>query len=100
MAIAPPFSSRVSTKDREILRPLAAHVREIAELPEQAVRRRRLAAHNELRPERPIILVYPEGAWTELLPAATMQCEDKKLRDWEHELRCKIYWWEHLRDDN
>ena len=87
-------------KDREILRPLAARVREIAELPEQAARRHRLAAHNALRPERPIILAYPEGAWTELLPAAALQCENEKLRDWEARLRRKIYWWEHLRDDN
>ena len=29
-----------------------------------------------------------------------MQCEDAKLRQWERELRMKVYWWEHFRDDN
>ena len=95
-----PLVSKVTAKDREILRSLAARAREIAELPEQAQRRRRLAANNALRPERPIILAYPEGAWTELLPIASMQCEDKKLCEWEYELRCRLYRWEHLRDDN
>ena len=29
-----------------------------------------------------------------------MQCENEKLRNWEQQLRQKIYWWDHLRDDN
>jgi len=99
MNVATPLP-RVSQKDREVLRSLAARFREIAELPEQASRRRRLAAHNGLRPERPVVLAYPEGAWEELLPAASMQCGNEKLRGWENSLRQKIYWWEHLRDDN
>ncbi|MCE0497513.1 MAG: hypothetical protein LV481_06160 [Methylacidiphilales bacterium] len=100
MNVTTSLPTRVAPKDREILRSLAARVREIAESPEQGVRRRRLTAHNALRPERPIILAYPEGAWVELLPATMMQCKDEKLRGWEYQLRCKIYWWEHLRDDN
>lgn len=93
------ISPAVSQKDREILRPLAGRFREIAELPEQTERRRRLAALNDLRPERPVILAYPEGAWEELLPMSSMQCENEKLRRWENALRQQIYWWEHLRDD-
>jgi len=100
MMNTPPLPCRVSQKDREILRSLAGRVREIAELPEQAGRRRLLTALNDLRPERPIVLAYPEGAWVELLPAGAMQCEDENLREWEKQLRQKIYWWEHLRDDN
>jgi len=100
MTLASPLHPQVTSKDREILRPLAARVREIAELPDQAVRRRRLAALNDLRPERPVILAYPEGAWAELLPPSALQCENEKLRQWEAELRRVIYWWDHLRDDN
>ncbi|MDD5351275.1 MAG: hypothetical protein PHQ12_13780 [Chthoniobacteraceae bacterium] len=91
---------KASPKDRAILRRLAGRVREIAELPEQAERKRRLAAHNALRPERPLILCYPEGAWEEILPPGSMECEDPQLRNWERGLRMKVYWWEHLRDDN
>jgi len=96
----PTPSLRISQKDRDILRPLAARVREIAELPEMAARKRRLTNHNDLRPERPIILCYPEGAWAEILPMSSMQCENVQLRGWELTLRSRLYWWEHLRDDN
>jgi hypothetical protein len=58
----------LSHRDRDILRPLAARVREIAELPEMAVRRSRWTKLNALRPERPMVLCSPEGAWTEILP--------------------------------
>ena len=100
MTMTTPLPQRASLKEREILRPLAARVREIAELPEQAERRRRLIAHNALRPERPVVLAYPEGAWTDLLPASALQCENEKLRAWEADLRRRIYWWDHLRDDD
>ena len=92
--------THVSSKDRELLRSLAGRVREIAELPEQADRKRRLTAHNDLKPERPIILCSPEGAWDEILPRSSMQCENESLRDWERRLRMTVYWWEHFRDDN
>ena len=93
-------TTRVSQKDRDILRSLAGRVREIAELPEMAARKRRLTNHNDLKPERPVILCYPEGAWDEILPFFAMQCEDETLRTWEHTMRMQVYWWEHLRDDN
>lgn len=88
-----------SENDRRILRSLAARVREIAELPEMAERRRRWRRHNALDPERPLVLCFPEGAWEELLPGSDLRCEDEKLRGWEWDLRAKIYWWEHIHDD-
>jgi hypothetical protein len=90
----------VSTKDRQILRSLAGRVREIAELPEQRARRQRWHRHNALQPERPLVLCFPEGAWSELLPEAVLQCENSRLREWERALRSKVYWWEHICDDN
>lgn len=92
--------NRVSQKDREILRPLAARVREIAELPEQTACKRRLSKLNALRPERPIVLAYPEGAWAEILPRDSMQCENDKLRNWAWALRSRIYRWDEIRDDS
>lgn len=89
-----------SAQERAILRDLAGKVREIAELPEMAVRKRRWFDLNALRPERPLVLCIPEGAWVELLPESVLECEDPLLRRWEWTLRSKIYWWEHLRDDN
>ncbi len=85
--------------DRDILRPLAARVREIADLPEMADRRQRWLDHNALRPQRPLILCFPEGAWRELLPDDALQCNDEQHRRFEWNLRHTLYWWDHLRDD-
>lgn len=90
----------VSEHDRQVLRRLAAQVRQIAELPEMSVRKQRWYDHNSLRPQRPMILCYPEGAWSELMPESTLQCQDETLRGWESQLRKRIYWWNHLRDDH
>lgn len=90
----------ISRKDCNILRALAGKVREVAELPEMEERKRRWYRHNALKPERPLILCFPEGAWQELLPPDVLQCENAQLREWEMNLRSKIYWWEHIRDDN
>jgi hypothetical protein len=87
-------------QDKNTLRSLAARVREIAELPEQAARKERWLKHNRLEPGVPLVLCFPEGAWTELVPEESLKCRDKKLRAWEKGLRQQIYWWEHLRDDN
>lgn len=89
-----------SRKDRDILRSLAGRAREIADLPEMVERKRHWHNHNGLKPERPLILCFPEGAWCELLPDSVLECEDPGLRDWERQLRMRIYWWEHIHDDH
>lgn len=90
----------ISQKDREIIRSLAGRVREIAELPIMEKRRQSIYKFNALKPEKPHVLCFPEGAWRELLPQSEMTCEDPKLRAWEWKLRSQIYWWEHINDDN
>jgi len=90
----------VSNKDKNILRRLAGKVREIANLPEMEERKKRLYRINDLKPDRPIVLCFPEGSWCELLPDNVLECEDEKLRKWEMELKRKIYWWEYIKDDN
>lgn len=90
----------VSSHDRAILRELAGRVRGIAARPEMVERRQLWYAHNALKPKRPMVLCFPEGAWTELLPAGVLQCESELLRDWEMNLRRRVYWQEHLNDDN
>ena len=90
----------IENRDREILRDLAGRVREIAEQPEMARRKERWYRHNALESERPMVLCFPEGAWNELLPRDSMECSNEKMRQWEWRLRSKIYWWEHIRDDN
>lgn len=67
--------------------------------PVQAERRRLWKLHNSLQPCRPLILVFPEGAWTELLPDRMLQCADPAARKIEWQLRSRLYHHEHFQDD-
>ena len=90
----------ISNNEKEVLRKLAGKCREIAEDKSMPERRRRLTALNSLKADRPVVLVFPEGSWNELLPDSRLETSDPLLREWEHELRSKIIWWENFRDDN
>ena len=90
----------INQRDRGRLRELAFKVADIAGLPIMAERREMWKQHNELRRVRPLVLVFPEGAWRELLPDTTLQCEGKRARAMEWELRRRIYQHEYIDDDN
>lgn len=90
----------VTDHDKQILRRLAGRMRQIADLPEMAARKKRLGDLNALKPDRPVVLCFPEGAWPELVPPDSAQCQDPLLRQWELDLRGRVYWWEHIRDDH
>ncbi len=86
-------------KDQTILRDLAKQVVEIADLPIMAERREMWKRHNRLERVRPMILVFPEGAWRELLPESTLECKDGNARGIERNLRMRLYYSQHLHDD-
>jgi hypothetical protein len=86
--------------ERNLLRGLAARVRAIADDPAMPARKQLWIEHNSLRPRRPMVLCFPEGAWEEILPGRTLQCTDPLLRQWEWALRARVYAWDHIRDDN
>jgi len=90
----------VQTADRTILRELARRVAEIAALPLMSERKRLWRRHNSLRPVRPMVLVFPEGSWNELLPPSAIRCADETARHIEWELRSRIYQYEHFDSDN
>ncbi|NLF29346.1 MAG: hypothetical protein GX591_00500 [Planctomycetes bacterium] len=89
-----------SPHDRDILRRLAGALRGHAERPVMAERKARLKALNALRPDRPVVLCYPEGSWPELVPPDECRCADPLLRAWELQMRGLVYWAEHIDDDN
>jgi hypothetical protein len=89
-----------SLHDRTVLRDLATRVAEIAALPEMAERRALWTRHNSLQPTRPLILIFPEGSWRELLPPSALRCEAADARAIELELRKRIYTFEHFRSDD
>jgi len=88
------------TNEVQIIRELAKKVREIAELPEMEIRRKQWYNHNDLKSEKPMILCFPEGAWVEIFDESQLVCNDFVLRTYENTLRKKIYWYEHINDDN
>jgi hypothetical protein len=90
----------ISQRDRNILRGLAGRVREIAAEPEVDQRRRSWFEHNSLQSKRPMMLVFPEGSWTELLPEASLACQGEFARSIESNLRMRIYTFEHFQDDS
>lgn len=86
-------------KDRDILRDLAKHVADIAVQPVMAERRESWKKHHGLQRVRPMLLVFPERSWIELVPEDTLCCEDTTARVIERGLRQKIYYHENIFDD-
>ena len=89
----------ITPHDRRLLRELAKGVAEIAHLPIMFERRELWKRHNRLDSIRPMILVFPEGSWRELLPASALQCEGEQARVMEWQLRSRLYHHDHLHDD-
>ena len=87
-------------KDRQVLRELAKKVAEIGHHPRQAKRREMWRRHNGLEKVKPMVLVFPECSWGEILPDSTLQCADGLARSYEMHFRRQVYYWEHIRDDN
>ncbi len=90
----------ISATDRSILRELAKEVAELAAMPVQQERVRRWKEHNSLKPGRPMILLFPEGSWEELVPSSSMKCESPLLRGYECALRRQVYEQRHFDSDN
>lgn len=89
----------IPNDDRFILRNLAKRVADVAALPIQEKRRALWKKHNSLQPTRPLILIFPEGSWQELLPDNSLQCVGEKARRIEWALRSRLYVHEHFQDD-
>ncbi|MBN1673727.1 MAG: hypothetical protein JXR37_21955 [Kiritimatiellae bacterium] len=88
-------------EDRSYLRDLACRVAEAANRPEQAERASLWRRHNGLERVRPLVLVFPEGAWRELwAQEPPMRTRGNRARQIERDLRVRLYYAEHLRDDN
>jgi hypothetical protein len=85
--------------ERAILRDLAKRVAEIASLPIQAERIELWKAVNRLEPIRPVVAIYPERAWEELVPHSCLQCQDPMLQRWEMFFRQTIFQHDHIPDD-
>ncbi len=85
-----------------IVRNLARELAEIAALPENDVKRRKWADHNELCGDAGPLLwvcIDEDGGWLELVPESAILSEDAELRVLERRLRHQIYQHAHFDDD-
>lgn len=95
------MDKKISTGDRTRLRDLAARAAEIAGGDENRERIRLWKKHNQLAGERPMILLFPEGGWREILPEeAHLQCRDTDLRKLEDHFVRQLYTFNHFLSDN
>lgn len=69
-------------------------------MPVIGLRRQAWVEHNSLRSLRPMMLIFPEGSWSELLPDSAMQCVGEFARSVEKNLRMRIYTFVHFQDDS
>lgn len=91
---------RLTTDERDHLRRLAERVAKIGNDPVQAKKADMWRSHNDLNRVKPMVLVFPEGSWRELLPPSELTISAAFWRNVELDLRRRIYYWDHLRDDN
>jgi len=89
----------VTANEREIIRELAKQVRERAEMPVMEERREKWFAHNDLKSTEPVVAVFPEGSWHEIIPANTLQCENEEAREMEWLLKARLFRADVIQDD-
>ena len=89
----------VSSRDRQILRELAQHVRDISQHPRMAQSRARWFQTNRLQLTRPPVQISLDGASDDFVPPQTLCCEDAAARAAEYRFRCFIAYHERLRCD-
>ena len=85
--------------DIKILQELAKRFAELANSPDMERRRDAWFAHNDMKAGKPLVLCFPEGSWPELLGEESLLCEDAVARNYELNLRRKLYWREVIKDD-
>jgi len=89
----------ISSLDRVILRELAKKVAEAGNDSSQQEKANIWQRHNDLERIRPLILIFPEGSWAELVPYESLRCEGDEAKGIERGFRHKLYYWDHLKDD-
>jgi len=85
--------------DKGILRNLAYRVRDIADRPDMAEKKRLWTLHNDLKGERPMVFCDPEHGWHEVIPESTLECSNDIARHWELFLRKLLFWGDEMGDD-
>ena len=70
-----------------------------AELPEMERKRQLWYEHNDLKTNTPVVCIFPENAWHEIIPPESLECECEEARFMETLLRGKLFRADVIRDD-
>lgn len=65
-----------------------------------AERRTLWYAHNSLETTQPLIVCFPEGAWSEILPENVLECQDVFARELELDMRMRLFTCDEIGDDS
>jgi hypothetical protein len=90
---------RLSSKEREVLRGLAARVAELAARPVEEKKKTLWYRLNDLEDTRPLVFCDPENGWNEIITQDRILCEKPLFRVWEMHLRKEIFWGQEMGDD-
>lgn len=90
----------ISIEERKLLRDLAMKVKNSESIDRNNEVKSLWYAHNSLHGKRPLILVWPEGSWIELVPPETLKCIHPVAREWEQGLRRSLLHREVIKDDH
>lgn len=89
----------IDRDEKEYLRTLACRVYEIANDQKQGQKRNLWYRHTRLEKVRPMLLVFPEDAWFQIINIEQLKIEDLFWKQWEWYFKHLIYRHERLKDD-
>lgn len=89
----------ITVEEKNLIRELARKLKDISEEPIMAQRKKDWTEHNDLKSTKPLLIVSPEGAWRQVIPADSLKCEDEVAREMEWKLRARIFRAEGFHDD-
>jgi len=90
---------KVTEQDKKVLRELGLVYAELAHRPVQDERKKLWYKQNALKPEKTMVLTFPEGGWNEIIPEGSLKTGSEDVRQWELSLRAAIHTQEHFKDD-
>jgi len=90
---------QISIEEIRYLRSLAKKVADIAANPKQELKRDLWYRHNRMENVRPMLLVFPEDSWIDVIKEDALEINDPFWRQWEWYLKHLIYRDEKLADD-
>ena len=90
----------ITQEERKIIRELAVRLKDLSLQPVMQERKEAWYQHNDLKSTKPLLLVFPEGGWREIITPEMLLCEDEQARRMEWLLRARLYRAENINDDS